>query len=79
MISMATPNLPDDGNAYFRAVALEAEDHAATVEVAAGMVQLALLGPTTIVRATFTYDEARVIAYSMIEASQLVRLKDCDA
>jgi hypothetical protein len=68
----------DDGD-YFAAVPLEtAEDHAATVEVAAGMVPLAFLGPVVTTTATLTRAEARDVAYHVIEASQQITKEEND-
>jgi hypothetical protein len=67
---MAASNLPGDGGDYFATIPLETENHAAAVEVAAGMIQLVLLGPVVTARTTFTRGEARSVAMSMIEASQ---------
>ncbi len=57
---------------FFVAVPLETEDHAATVEVAAGMVRLAILGPVTTGTATLACAEARAVALAMIDASQQI-------
>jgi hypothetical protein len=57
---------------YFVAIPLETEDHAITVEVVHEMVQVAILGPVSIVRMTFTRAEACDPAYRMIEATQRI-------
>jgi hypothetical protein len=61
-----------NGDEFFVAIPLETQDHAATVEVAAGMVQLALLGPITTTRATFTRGEARSVALAVIHTTQQI-------
>jgi hypothetical protein len=54
---------PSGGDDAFRAVPLEAEEHAATVETEVGMVQLAF--PT----ATLTRNEARELAPAVLDAT----------
>jgi hypothetical protein len=61
-----------NGGEFFTAIPLETQDHAATIEVADGMIQLALLGPVTITRATFTRGEARDVALAVIHATQQI-------
>lgn len=67
----ANSNVPGDGD-YFAAVPLETEDHAASVEVAAEMVLVRVLGPVVTVGLTFTRAGAREVAYRVIEASQRI-------
>jgi hypothetical protein len=55
----------------FTAVELETDMHAATVEAAVGMVQLAFLGPVTNTTTTLTRHEARTVALAMIAASEI--------
>jgi hypothetical protein len=59
-----------NGDGYFAAVPLETEDHAATVEVAAGMVLLKVLGPVTTQSVAFARGEARTTGVAVIDASQ---------
>jgi hypothetical protein len=68
----------DDGD-YFAAVPLEtAEDQAATVEVAAGMVWLVFLGPIVTTTGTLTRRGARDVANHVIEASQQITKEEND-
>jgi hypothetical protein len=62
-----TPN--GDGLA---AIPLEAEDHAAIVEVKVGMVRLAVVAPVTNVTATLSRSEAREMALAVLGASQQI-------
>jgi hypothetical protein len=67
---LAGSNLSGHEGEYFAAVALEAADHAATIETAAGMILLRIVGPAVTVGVTLTRAEARDMAYRTIEASQ---------
>jgi hypothetical protein len=67
---MANPNLPAGDGDYIAVISLETENHAATVGVAAGMVELSFLGPVAIVKATLARREAREVALAVIDASQ---------
>jgi prolyl-tRNA editing enzyme YbaK/EbsC (Cys-tRNA(Pro) deacylase) len=61
-----------NGDEFFVAIPLETQDHAATVEVAAGMVQLAIRGPVAITRTVLTRAEARDVVLAVIHASQQI-------
>lgn len=69
---MARSNVPGAGGDFFTTVDLDADEHAAAVEISDSMVKLTVFGPVVNVSTTLDRSEARAVALAVIDASQQI-------